>query len=145
MWSGRFFCSRSHLDWVLKDEEDFEKQRWMDNLKNEKRMLTLLRGLVHMLTPGYELLCMVSHNPISMGKDNRIQLQDLRRNKKAGKVRWIQVKNISSVNKPKSLNFSRKKNGTQYFSSLICIMRLTAIPALQAFHMISAWRNRHTE
>ena len=71
----------------IMDEEDFEKQRWMDNLKNEKRMLTLLRGLVYMLTPGSELVCMVSHNPISMGKDNRIQLQDLRRSKKAGKVR----------------------------------------------------------
>ena len=59
----------------------------MDNLKNEKRMLTLLRGLVYMLTPGSELVCMVSHNPISMGKDNRIQLQNLRRSKKAGKVR----------------------------------------------------------
>ena len=59
----------------------------MDNLKNEKRMLTLLRGLVHMLIPGFGLLCMVSHNPFLMGKDNRIQLQDLRRSKKAGKVR----------------------------------------------------------
>ena len=71
----------------MKDEEDFEKQRWMGNLKNEKRMLTLLRGVGHMLTLGYELLCIVSHNPFSMGKDNRIQLQDLRRSKKAGKVR----------------------------------------------------------
>lgn len=65
------------LNCVLKDKQDFAKQRWTDNLTSEEGVPTFPRRLACPPTLGSKLSFLISHGSPSVGWHSGIRPRDL--------------------------------------------------------------------